>query len=105
MDFLKTAFSTVGSKEPSSVRLLFGLVVITMCAPVWVQTTRFAISGIWVPMDAQAIAYGSLMATLVGSLLAYSRFLESKEMNPTVQQNIKIEEHIQGLPDQIHNHP
>lgn len=78
--FFRQAFSTVGSKEPSSVRILFGIVILTMCAPVWVQTLRFAWSGEWVALDAQAIAYASILSALVGSLLAFARFLESREI-------------------------
>ena len=80
MSFLRTAFSTAGAKEPSSIRLLFGAVIITMLAPVWVQTIRLAVNGIWIPMDGQAIAYAGIMSGMVTALLAYARAQESKEL-------------------------
>ena len=81
MSFLRTAFSTAGSKEPSSIRLLFGVVIITMCSPVWVQTMRLAWDGKWIPMDAQAIAYAGIMSTIVTALLAFARAQEAKELS------------------------
>jgi hypothetical protein len=81
MSFFRTAFSTAGSKEPSSIRLLFGVVIITMCSPVWVQTIRLAWDGEWIPMDAQAIAYAGIMSTIVTALLAFARAQETKELS------------------------
>jgi uncharacterized membrane protein YidH (DUF202 family) len=85
VSFLRTAFSTTGSKEPSSIRLLFGAVIITMLAPVWVQTIRLAATGDWIPMDGQAIAYAGIMSGMVTALLAYARAQESKEMQQQQQ--------------------
>ena len=79
MSFFRTAFSTARTQEPSSIRLLFGVVIVSMCAPVWVQTVRLAITGAWVAMDGQAIAYAGLMSGLVTALLAYARAQESKD--------------------------
>ena len=84
MSFFRTAFSTAGSKEPSSIRLLFGFVVVTMCAPVWVQTIRLAVTGLWVPMDGQAIAYATIIAGIVTGLLAYARTLESRDLDKPI---------------------
>lgn len=80
VSFLRTAFSTARTQEPSSIRLLFGAVILTMLAPVWVQTVRLAVTGAWIPMDGQAIAYAGLMSGLVTALLAYARGQESKDM-------------------------
>gem|GEM_PF-2199555 len=80
MSFFRTAFSTAGSKEPSSIRLLFGVVIITMCAPVWVQTLRLLFLGVWIAMDGQSIAYAGIMSGMVTALLAYARAQESKEL-------------------------
>ena len=79
MKYLATAFSTSGTKEPSSIRLLFGAVILSMVAPVWVQTARLAVTGKWIPMDGQAIAYAGIMSGLVTALLAYARAQESKD--------------------------
>ena len=79
MSFFRTAFSTARTKEPSSIRLLFGAVILTMCAPVWVQTVRLAITGLWIPMDGQSIAYAGILSGLVTGLLAWARAQESKD--------------------------
>ena len=79
MSFFRTAFSTYRTQEPSGIRILFGFVIVTMCSPVWVQTVRLAVTGAWVPMDGQSIAYAGIMSGLVTALLAYARSQESKD--------------------------
>ena len=80
MSFFRTAFSTTRFKEPSSIRLLFGVVIITMCAPVWVQAIRLLCTGVWVAMDVQAIAYAGILSGLLTALLAWARAQESKDL-------------------------
>jgi len=80
MSFFRTAFSTTGFKEPSSIRLLFGVVILTMCSPVWVQTLRLLCTGVWVAMDGQAIAYAGILSGLLTALLAWARAQESKDL-------------------------